>query len=285
MRLDRLHFLVFVLLFFTGGVATRAQTSQTSDPESARALVRSIIETETARLSNGQRYNYRQERPHKKGFLTYQLVQTDQVRLEKLIAVNGQGLSPEQEASEKARLDKLEKDPRLQTKLKSDQESESNRRLLLLRALPDAFLFSFDSADSAGRLVKIDFHPDPKFRPSSKEVQPYRGMEGSLWIDREKGRLARVQGKLTKDVSFRWGMLGHLNRGGTFLIEQQNVHADDWAVTKMELHFTGSVLLFKSSRIEYSQRSFQFRPTAGGMSIKQGIALLERVNLNTNASQ
>jgi len=285
MRLDRLHFLVFVLLFIAGGVATRPQTSQTSDPESARALVRSVIETETARLSNGQRYIYRQERPQKKSLLTYQLVQTDQVRLEKLIAVNGQALSPEQEASEKARLDKLDKDLRLQTKLRNDQEAESKRRLLMLRTLPDAFLFSFDAAGSEEPLVKIDFRPDPKFRPSAKEVQPYRGMEGSLWIDRQKGRLARVHGKLTKDVSFRWGILGHLHRGGTFTIEQQNVYADDWAVTKMELHFTGSALLFKSSRIEYSERSFQFRPTAAGMSINQGIALLERVNLNTNSSE
>ena len=276
MQLDR-PLLVFVLILTTGGWEIHAQNPQSFDPESTRALVRSIIQTETALFNKGPRFIYRQERPYKAALWTYDVVETDEAIIERLAAIDGRPLSREQEISENARLERLETDPQFRTKLIRDQEAENKRRLLMLRTLPDALLFNADPAGSTEQLIKIDFRPDPKFRPSSREAQAYRGMQGSLWIDQQHRRLVRVLGKLTKGVSFGWGILGHLNRGGTFAVEQANVVGDEWAITKMELHFTGSILLFKSLRIEYSEHSFDFRPVASKLSFIEGIAVLRNV--------
>lgn len=285
MRVNSPRLFVLAILLIISVEAIPTQSLQSSDPESTRAFVRNVIQTETAFFNNRQRYVYRQERPHKATLLSYDVVETDKLTIERLTCVNGQPLSDEQDASEMARLDRLEKDPQFQAKLIRDQEAENNRRLRMLRALPDAFIFTVDSDHSTTPLIKIDFRPDPKYRPSSKEAQAYRGMQGSLWIDQQHGRLIRVLGKLTKGVSFGWGILGHLNRGGTFALEQANVYGDDWTVTKMELHFTGSILFFKPLHIEYAEHSFDFRPIASDISLTDAIALLRTSRNETTGLQ
>ena len=281
----RPYCIVVAMLLIDSQMGTHAQSSQNYDPESVRAFVRKVIETETTRFNNRQQQMFRQERPYKTALLTYDLVQTDEATVERLAAIDGRPLSPEQEASETGRLDRLERDPQFQAKFIRDQEAEKKRRLLMLRTLPDAFLFNVDSTSSTEPLIKINFRPDPKFRPASREAQAYRGMQGSMWIDQQQGRLVRVLGKLTKGVSFGWGILGHLNRGGTFTVEQANVYEDEWAITKMELHFTGSILFFKSLHIEYSERSFDFRPINSEMSLGEAIGFLKNIRNERNGLQ
>lgn len=48
-------------------------------------------------------------------------------------------------------------------------------------------------------------------------------MEGAALIDPVAERFVRVEVKLSPGVEFGWGILGRINRGGIFLLEQQNV--------------------------------------------------------------
>ena len=63
--------------------------------------------------------------------------------------------------------------------------------------------------------MKLKFKPNPAYKPPSHVEQVLTGMQGELLIDKETRRLARIDGTLFQEVTFGWGILGHLNKGGT----------------------------------------------------------------------
>ena len=71
-------------------------------------------------------------------------------------------------------------------------------------------------------------------------------MQGYLLIDRSARRIARIDGTLFREVSFGWGIIGHLDKGGHFRVQQADVGDGSWEITQMSLRMTGKILLFKS---------------------------------------
>ena len=95
-------------------------------------------------------------------------------------------------------------------------------------------------------------------------------------VDPEKQRIARIDGTLFKDVGFGWGILGHLDRGGHFQVDQADVNDDNWTIARMDLAFTGKVLLFKSIDIKSTEIYGDFRPVPADLTFAQGIQLLKQ---------
>jgi hypothetical protein len=91
-----------------------------------------------------------------------------------------------------------------------------------------------------------------------------------------KRRIAEIDGTLQKEVGFGWGILGHLDRGGRFLVQQADVGNRQWEITRMELSFTGKILLFKKLTVRSTDSFSDFRPVASDLTFAQGVALLEK---------
>ena len=86
-------------------------------------------------------------------------------------------------------------------------------------------------------------------------------MAGILLIDPEAQRIARIDGTLFKEVTFGWGILGHLDKGGHFLVEQEGVGDGSWDVSRMSLSFSGKILFVKSIAMLRSDEIFSGFPT------------------------
>ena len=99
-------------------------------------------------------------------------------------------------------------------------------------------------------------------------------MAGTLLVDSTEKRIAEIDGTLQKDVSFGWGILGHLDRGGRFVVQQADVGGKHWELTRMELAFTGKVLFFKRLDIRSSDIFSEFRPVPKDLSFAQAVDLL-----------
>jgi len=78
-------------------------------------------------------------------------------------------------------------------------------------------------------------------------------LQGFVLIDAEQYRLASIDATLFKDVAFGWGILGHLNRGGRFVIQQQNIADDLWQASSITFDFTGKVLFMKTINIRSTE--------------------------------
>ena len=200
------------------------------------------------------------------------------------VAYDDKPLTNEQRLAEEARLDQLMKDPDELKKKREREKEDADRVGRIVRAMPDAFLFDYDGTQpgAAGvgkagdELVRLRFRPNPKYDPPTRTEQVLEGMQGYILIDAGKNRIAKIDGTLFKDVGFGWGILGHLDRGGHFLVEQGDVGDGSWDIRRMSLAFTGKILFFKRIDIKSTELLSDFRPVPRGLSFAQGVDLLKK---------
>ena len=111
-------------------------------------------------------------------------------------------------------------------------------------------------------------------------------MEGSVLIDKGARRLAKIDGRLFRDVSFGWGILGHLDKGGNFTVCQAEVGDGSWEITHLQLNMTGKVLLVKSISIKLDEVLSDFRRVPSDLTFAKGVELLKtEVARMQNAAQ
>jgi hypothetical protein len=252
--------------------------------ESPAELVRQTIQREMASGNGDQNAIFvdRKEMPH--GSQTKLIVGTRDGMAGMTVAVDDKPLTPEQHRAEEARLSGLvNNSEQLRKKQRSEKEDEERMRRIM-KALPDAFLYEPDGTTLGNReigkagdqLVRLKFRPNPKYSPPSHVEQVLTGMQGYLLIDADQHRIAKIDGTLGKEVGFGWGILGHLDRGGHFVVEQAEVIQGEWEVTHMILSFTGKELLFKSLNIKSDEVFSNFRSAPSNLTFAQGVELLKK---------
>ena len=196
----------------------------------------------------------------------------------------GKPLSPEKRQAEDERLNHLATDHdalRRKQKQEKDDADHTNR---IMKALPDALIYEYagkePGKEGLGKpgheLVKLNFRPNPDYDPPSHTEQVLSGMQGHILVDANENRIAEIDGTLVKDVGFGWGILGHLDKGGEFLVKQGEVGDNTWEVTRMRLSFTGKALLFKTLNIQSDETYSNFRPAPPDLSFAQGVELLKK---------
>jgi len=253
-------------------------------PVSPAELVRQTVENELKQSGDGPKFMFRDTKASPHGSSTKLMVETRDAMAGMLIAVNGKPLGPGMRQAELNRLNHLAQDREaLQHKRKQEKEDEA-RVNRIVKALPDAFIFEPDGTQLGGPglgkpgdgLVRLKFRPNPNYDPPSRTEQVLTGMQGYVLIDSNKNRIARIDGTLFKDVGFGWGILGHLDKGGHFLVEQGDVGNDHWEISHMSLDFTGKILLFKSINIKSDETLSDFRPAPADLTFAQGVELLKK---------
>ncbi|MBS1852961.1 MAG: hypothetical protein JST79_18815 [Acidobacteria bacterium] len=265
------------------GAVLCAQASQAPDI-SAAELVRRSVQNEVNATKDPGRYMFLNRRETPRGSQTKWMVQTREGMASLIVAFNDQPLSEEQKRNEYARVERFLKDPD-ELKKKQKQETEDTERTTrIVKALPDAFLYEYDGTvpgtQKVGRpgdeLVRLKFRPKPDYDPPSRVEQVLTGMQGFLLIDASRQRIAKIDGTLIKDVSFGWGILGHLDRGGKFVVEQANVNGTHWDITGMQLQVTGKILIFKSLNIQSQETFSDFHNVPADLSFAQGLQMLKK---------
>jgi hypothetical protein len=258
-----------------------AQTSSVAPGD----LVRQTAENELKAASDNLNFMFRSRRETPRGSQTKLFVQTRDATAGLLIAINDRPLSQDQRRAEEARLESLVSNPdELRRKQKQEKE-DADRVSRIMRALPNAFMYEYDGIETGrpgigkqgDELVRLKFRPNPKFNPPSRVEQVLTAMRGYLLIDANQHRIAKIDGTLYTDISFGWGILGHLDKGGQFQVEQASVgDGDTWQITHMSLNFTGKVLLFKSLVIKSNETFSDFRRVRSDLTFAQGVDLLKR---------
>jgi len=200
------------------------------------------------------------------------------------IAYDDNPLTPEQRQVEDTRLRDLANSPEELRKKRQREKEDAERVSRIVKAMPDAFLYEYDSTE-AGKpglgkvgteLVRLKFRPNPKYEPPTHTEQVLAGMQGTLLIDPTSDRIARIDGTLLKEVGFGWGILGHLDKGGRFLVEQADVGDGTWDIQRMTLSFTGKILFFKKIDIKSTETFTDFHPVPRGLSFAQGVEMLKK---------
>ena len=247
-------------------------------------LVRKTVQNEVAASNSDTKVMFMDRKETPRGSQTKLMVETRQGMAGMTVAFNDKPLTPEQRQAEKARLAGLTSSQEQLEKKQEREREDAGRVTRIMKALPDAFLYQPDGTEkrsqevgkASAQLVRLKFRPNPNYVPPSHVEQVLTGMQGYLLIDAGQHRIARIDGTLIKEVGFGWGILGHLDQGGHFLVEQGEVIPGAWEITRMSLSFTGRVLLFKSLNIKSDEVFNNFRPAPANLSFAQGVELLKK---------
>jgi len=277
--------LATALLVAGGAPPARAENKAGGD---AGELVRRAVERELETFgSDNTHWMYRSRKRTSRGWETREVVETTQGSLDRLIELNDQPLTDEQSAKEEARLERYVASPEQQRKRRQDQLEDRERSKKMLRAIPDAFLFEFDGTVDTpeGKATRVYFRPNPAYRAASRELKIYSALTGMALINDKEVRLAKLQGVLLRDVNFGWGLLGHLDRGGTFLVENSRIAAGHWETTTMEINFAGRALLFKSISMKESEYNYHFRRVPDNLTLAQALKLLRKPEIVAQKSR
>ena len=229
------------------------------------------------------KHMFRSRRQTPKGSLTRIYVETNDAIAAMLIANNDQPLTPQQQQGELNHLNWLMGSPDQLRKKHAREKEDAARTLQIVKALPDAFRYEYAGSENGatglgkagGQLVRVKFTPNPSYSPPSRVEQALEGMQGYLLIDADARRLARIDGTLFKDVSFGWGLIGHLDKGGHFLVQQADVGDGTWDITEMSLDIKGRILLFKSLSMVSDEAFSDFRRVPDTLTFAQGVEMLK----------
>jgi hypothetical protein len=203
-------------------------------------------------------------------------VQTSGGTLKRTIALNGKPLPPEERAKEDKKLEEFAKDSSALEKRRREERADAEKARKMFQMFPDAFLYTHAGEEDG--LIKLHFTPNPNFDPPTREATVFHAMSGTMWIEPKQMRFARMQASLTDDVKFGWGLLGHLDRGGTMFIEQKEIGPGHWEVTKLDLNLKGKAIFFKSIAVQEKEENFRFRRLDDAFDLAQGLELLKHQN-------
>ena len=211
--------------------------------------------------------------------ITKEIIRTPQGGLANTLLINGHPLTAEERQKDNEKLEKFANNPDARRKRREANAADDKRSELMLTSLPDAFLYTYAGTDRGPKgeeLVHLKFRPNPGFNPPNHETMVYLGMEGDMIIDRKAMRIAKIDGTLFKDVDFGWGILGKLDKGGKFIIVQQDVGGGDWEEIQETLQFYGKILLVKSLTIWSTETMTDFHPVPSDLTTAQALDLLHK---------
>lgn len=243
----RTGIVAFVVLFAVPLVSWNKMSAVEAQNSSAQpgAIVRRSAQNllKQIRSPTPIRFQERMEAPW--GSEIRDVIFTKEGRVDRLIAVGDRPLTAAQQKKEVDRLKALLQRSASQT-VTPEQDAETQRRLKLVAAIHTAFSYQMSGTQESG-ILEFKFFPAEYFNPESRETRVYKGMRGVIQVDPRVDQLLRVDGEIFRNVSFGWGILGRLHKGGHFRIEQREVLPNVWEITDMDFDFTYTVFFFSQS--------------------------------------
>jgi hypothetical protein len=255
-------------------VSTAASAQDQNSVVPAGELIHAVVANELRDRVQQLKWMYVIEKRVGSQSLTEEQVETKNGPVYRVLAMDGIPLTPDQRQQDNARIDRLLHDTSQQSKLKQQYDDDEQKLEKLMRVMPDAFLYDYDGVD--GDFVRLKFRPDPSYKPPDYEARVVHSLAGTVLIDSQQKRLAKLSGRITNRVKFGLGLLGHIDEGGTIEIGRVQVGPSQWKTALINIQLSGRLVFFKTiSKQEYETRS-DFRAVPGDLSLLEASQLLAR---------
>jgi hypothetical protein len=249
--------------------------------DNPKQLVVKMVQNELASQKQPRYWMYLDSKERPGRTEVDRVIQTPECWMSWPVSVNGNPPAEKEMSKARDHMESLVNDARLRRKNRSEIDADSHKSSELLKMLPDVFLFTADGGE--GNSVRLKFRPNPKYRPPSNESKVFHHMEGILLIDAKQIRLAKLSGTLVSDVEFGFGILGKLQKGGTFEVVQTEVAPNDWEVSLLDVHISGRALFFHTIGEQQHEVKSQFELVRPDLSMTEAAARVARDSDRTMA--
>jgi hypothetical protein len=275
---NSLRHVAFPLLVVCLCIALHGQnTPDTSPPlpKDANQFVKDAIKHQLeADAADHTHWRYHIHREDEKGSQDRDVIDTKDGQIARTLLINGKPLTPEQRSADELRMKKLVEDPEERAKRDKRAKEDEEKGIQMFKAIPDAFVFKYEGAENGQ--IRLSFFPNPRYNAPTRELQVFRSLSGMIWIDRAALRMSRLDGSLFEDVTFGWGLLGRLNKGGTFSVRQSRVGDDHWEIVALDVKMAGHAVIFKTINVRQMQRISGFHRVSDTLTISEAYQLLEK---------
>jgi hypothetical protein len=255
----------------TGAMSVAGHAPERSYEPTAGELVVAVVANEISDREKLRKWLCLIEKRAGKQTLTQVQVETKEGPLYRLLAIDGTALNLEQRQQDDARIGRLLKDPRQLQKLKQAQDEDEIKLEKLIGLLPAAFIYDYDGVED--NLLRVRFRPNPDYTPPTYEARVVHSLAGTILIEPEHKRLAKVSGQLMNRVDFGYGLLGRID-SRTVELGRVPVGPQEWKTAFINIHFTGRLAIFKTISKEQYERRSDFRVVSSDLSLSDAKALL-----------
>ena len=108
-------------------------------------------------------------------------------------------------------------------------------------------------------VLVFDFEPNPEFKAKKLEEKVVQKLAGVVWIDEKAHDVARIEAYFVGDMKFAGGLLANLQKGTSFVQEQEFINNEVWLPTYEEAHVGVRVLLVKGFKINQVTRYSDYK--------------------------
>ena len=252
-------------------VSQESEHSQKNANDLAHSVLQNEVKAETNDHSHWM-LKLKTEKPRRKE--VDEVVETKNGDLKRPILINDRPLTARQQHEADEQIRRLVSNPDVLLKSLKEENDDAAHSQRMLNILPQALIFRF--GQQKGDAVELLFSPNPHFRPPSREAQVFQAMEGSLWIDTKQQRLMELSGRLTREVKFGGGLLGHLDAGGQFHVKQIEVAQGYWEMTLLHVDMKGKALFFKTISVLQKLDRSDFHQVSDSLTLSEAADLLHK---------
>ena len=241
--------------------------------QNARSLVQTIVNNELqADANDHSRWMFRDANKVHDRSTVKLVVQTSEGSVANTIEMNGHPLTPQQQKADEQKMHRFVTDPAVRQKQKQNNQHDDKQAASLTKMLPDAFLWIVTGKN--GDETTLAFKPDPKFNPPTREARVFAAMQGTMVVNTKEQRIKSLKGTLIRNVNFGFGLLGKLQKGGTFKVERENVGTHVWEITQTHVHIHGHALIFKSISEDQDEETSDYKPSPQGIMLAEAEKML-----------
>jgi mannose-6-phosphate isomerase-like protein (cupin superfamily) len=263
---------IAVLAFVCTGAA---QTASVNRVDPVNQLVEHVMQNESrADTNDHSHWVYRDQKRTPETNTVKIVVETAAGDVAKTIEMAGRALTAEERRQDDKDMEELVNSPDRQQKARRASEHDDQQAHAFMQVLPVAFIWTEASRNDS--TATLNFKPNPQFQPPSRELRVLGAMSGEMVVDLKEVRVISLSGHLTAPVDFGWGLLGKLEKGGTFHIERREIAPGEWQTTETHVHIKGKALFFKSISEQEDEETSGYKPTPPSLTLSQAAEMLEK---------
>ena len=99
-------------------------------------------------------------------------------------------------------------------------------------------------------------------------------MSGTFYVEKTDMRLIRIEAVVAEQVQFGFGLLGTLDKGGTYTLQRVQVGPGVWKTKNTKIHLSGRVALLKNISKQSEESKSGWRSVPSNTTVLQALAML-----------
>ena len=135
------------------------------------------------------------------------------------------------------------------------------------------FVYSYDGMD--GGNLRLSFRPNPAYNPQTYEARVYHALSGQILIQPQWKRLVKIDAHIVNEIDFGFGLLGRIEKGGSFQIEREQINHTRSKLTLLDVHVSGRIVFFKSINKDQHELRLNFQPVPSDLDVQGAVAILD----------